>query len=168
MRINSLDTDLSDGLRLIALIEVLSQKHVGRFNKRPTFRQMKMENVALALNFLEQERIKLVSIDAQSIVDGNLKLILGLIWTLILHYSISMPMMEGEDESVMDLTPKQRLLGWIQNKIPQLPITNFSRDWQDGRALGALVDNCAPGNSFLQSLYVRIRKISNVFNCNNL
>ena len=168
MRINSLDTDLSDGLRLIALIEVLSQKHVGRFNKRPTFRQMKMENVALALNFLEQERIKLVSIDAQSIVDGNLKLILGLIWTLILHYSISMPMMEGEDESVMDLTPKQRLLGWIQNKIPQLPITNFSRDWQDGRALGALVDNCAPGNSILQSLYVRIRKISNVFKCNNL
>jgi filamin len=167
MRINSLDTDLSDGLRLIALIEVLSQKHVGRFNKRPTFRQMKMENVALALNFLEQERIKLVSIDAQSIVDGNLKLILGLIWTLILHYSISMPMMEGEDESVMDLTPKQRLLGWIQNKIPQLPITNFSRDWQDGRALGALVDNCAPGNSFFQSLYVRIKKIA-MFSSNHL
>ena len=70
MRINTLDNDLSDGLRLIALIEVLSQKRVGRFNKRPTFRQMKMENVALALNFLEQERIKLVSIDAQSIVDG--------------------------------------------------------------------------------------------------
>ena len=58
MRINDLSTDLSDGLRLIALIEVLSQKHVGRFNKRPTFRQMKMENVAMALSFLEGERIK--------------------------------------------------------------------------------------------------------------
>lgn len=145
MRINDLNNDLSDGLRLIALIEVLSQKHVGRFNKRPTFRQMKMENIAVALMFLEGERIKLVSIDAQAIVDGNLKLILGMIWTLILHYSISMPMWEGEDETSADLTPKQRLLGWIQNKIPQLPITNFSRDWQDGRALGALVDNCAPG-----------------------
>ena len=55
-------------------------------------------------------------------------------------------MWEGEDEAaVADLTPKQRLLGWIQNKIPQLPVTNFSRDWQDGRALGALVDGCAPG-----------------------
>ena len=106
---------------------------------------MKMENVALALEFLECERIRLVSIDAQAIVDGNLKLILGLIWTLILHYSISMPMWEGEEEGAQDLTPKQRLLGWIQNKIPQIPITNFSRDWQDGRALGALVDNCAPG-----------------------
>jgi filamin len=143
MRINALETDLSDGLRLIALIEVLAQKRVGRFNKRPTFRQMKMENVAVALTFLENERIKIVNIDAQSIVDGKLKLILGLIWTLILHYSISMPM--DDDDINPDLTPKQRLLGWIQNKIPQLPITNFSRDWQDGRALGALVDNCAPG-----------------------
>lgn len=87
-------------------------------------------------------------IDSKAIVDGNLKLILGLIWTLILHYSISMPMWdEEEDEEAKKQTPKQRLLGWIQNKLPQLPITNFSRDWQSGRALGALVDSCAPGEA---------------------
>uniref|UniRef100_A0ACB8EMI0 Uncharacterized protein n=1 Tax=Sphaerodactylus townsendi TaxID=933632 RepID=A0ACB8EMI0_9SAUR len=84
--------------------------------------------------------------DSKAIVDGNLKLILGLIWTLILHYSISMPMWDEEDdEEAKKQTPKQRLLGWIQNKLPQLPITNFSKDWQSGRALGALVDSCAPG-----------------------
>lgn len=83
--------------------------------------------------------------DSKAIVDGNLKLILGLIWTLILHYSISMPM--WEDEDAKKLTPKQRLLGWIQNKVPQIPIHNFHRDWRDGKALGALVDNCAPGRS---------------------
>uniref|UniRef100_A0A8C0JGP3 Filamin A n=1 Tax=Chelonoidis abingdonii TaxID=106734 RepID=A0A8C0JGP3_CHEAB len=84
--------------------------------------------------------------DSKAIVDGNLKLILGLIWTLILHYSISMPMWDEEDdEETKKQTPKQRLLGWIQNKLPELPITNFSKDWQSGRALGALVDSCAPG-----------------------
>ncbi|XP_026518212.2 filamin-A-like, partial [Terrapene carolina triunguis] len=83
---------------------------------------------------------------SKAIVDGNLKLILGLIWTLILHYSISMPMWDEEDdEETKKQTPKQRLLGWIQNKLPELPITNFSKDWQSGRALGALVDSCAPG-----------------------
>uniref|UniRef100_A0A2I3H8K0 Filamin C n=1 Tax=Nomascus leucogenys TaxID=61853 RepID=A0A2I3H8K0_NOMLE len=140
-------TDLHDGLRLIALLEVLSQKRMYRkFHPRPNFRQMKLENVSVALEFLEREHIKLVSIDSKAIVDGNLKLILGLIWTLILHYSISMPMWEDEDdEDARKQTPKQRLLGWIQNKVPQLPITNFNRDWQDGKALGALVDNCAPG-----------------------
>uniref|UniRef100_A0A8B9EC42 Filamin C n=1 Tax=Anser cygnoides TaxID=8845 RepID=A0A8B9EC42_ANSCY len=149
-RIGDLQRDLSDGLRLIALLEVLSQKKMGRkYHPRPNFRQMKLENVSVALEFLEREHIKLVSIDSKAIVDGNLKLILGLVWTLILHYSISMPMWEDEDEEdARRQTPKQRLLGWIQNKVPQLPITNFNRDWQDGKALGALVDNC--GGAWMQ------------------
>nr|XP_020655558.1 filamin-B isoform X3 [Pogona vitticeps] len=146
-RIGNLQFDLSDGLRLIALLEVLSQKRMYRkYHQRPTFRQMQLENVSVALEFLERENIKLVSIDSKAIVDGNLKLILGLIWTLILHYSISMPVWEDEgDDDAKKQTPKQRLLGWIQNKIPYLPITNFNQNWQDGKALGALVDSCAPG-----------------------
>ncbi|CAL8242354.1 unnamed protein product [Merluccius merluccius] len=146
-RIHDLQRDLSDGLKLVGLLEVLSQKKMYRkYHSRPNFRQMKLENVSVALEFLERERIRLVSIDSKAIVDGNLKLILGLIWTLILHYSISMPMWEDEDEEdARKLTPKQRLLGWIQNKVPQMPINNFHRDWRDGKALGALVDNCAPG-----------------------
>ncbi|XP_038164689.1 filamin-B isoform X2 [Cyprinodon tularosa] len=145
-RIGDLQLDLGDGLRLIALLEVLSQKKMYRkYHSRPNFRQMKLENVSVALEFLEKENIKLVSIDSKAIVDGNLKLILGLIWTLILHYSISMPVWEGEDQEAESKTPKQRLLGWIQHKVPDLPITNFSQDWRDGKALGALVDSCAPG-----------------------
>ncbi|XP_049441714.1 filamin-B isoform X1 [Epinephelus fuscoguttatus] len=146
-RIADLQLDLGDGLRLITLLEVLSQKKMyKKYHPRPNFGQMKLENVSVALEFLEKENIKLVSIDSKAIVDGNLKLILGLIWTLILHYSISMPVWEGEDgDEVESKTPKQRLLGWIQNKVPDLPITNFSQDWQDGKALGALVDSCAPG-----------------------
>uniref|UniRef100_A0A7N8YJD8 Filamin-C-like n=1 Tax=Mastacembelus armatus TaxID=205130 RepID=A0A7N8YJD8_9TELE len=145
--ITDLQRDFSDGLKLISLLEVLSQKKMYRkHHTRPNFRQMKLENVSVALEFLDREHIKLVSIDSKAIVDGNLKLILGLIWTLILHYSISMPMWDDEDdEETKKLTPKQRLLGWIQNKVPQLPINNFNRDWRDGKALGALVDNCAPG-----------------------
>uniref|UniRef100_A0A8C8G142 Calponin-homology (CH) domain-containing protein n=1 Tax=Oncorhynchus tshawytscha TaxID=74940 RepID=A0A8C8G142_ONCTS len=145
--ITDLQKDVGDGLKLIGLLEVLSQKKMYRkHHNRPNFRQMKLENVSVALEFLDGEHIKLVSIDSKAIVDGNLKLILGLIWTLILHYSISMPMWEDEDdEEAKELTPKQRLLGWIRNKVPELPINNFHRDWRDGKALGALVDNCAPG-----------------------
>lgn len=62
-RIGNLQTDLSDGLRLIALLEVLSQKHMYRkYHQRPTFRQMQLENVSVALEFLDRESIKLVSI----------------------------------------------------------------------------------------------------------
>jgi hypothetical protein len=84
------------------------------------------------------------------LVDGKLKLILGLIWTLILHYSISMPMWEGEDQDPSkrgkNSTPKQKLMDWINSHMPpDLPINNFTTDWNDGRAIGALVDSCAPG-----------------------
>lgn len=62
-RIGNLQTDLSDGLRLVGLLEVLSQKKMFRkYNQRPTFRQMQLENVSVALEFLERENIKLVSI----------------------------------------------------------------------------------------------------------
>jgi len=71
---------------------------------------------------------------------------MGLIWTLILHYSISMPMWEDEDPAATkDQTPKQRLLDWIRSKIPEKNITNFTSDWNDGTAIAALVDAIGPG-----------------------
>ncbi|XP_044531588.1 filamin-B-like [Gracilinanus agilis] len=70
-RIGNLQTDLSDGLRLIALLEVLSQKRMYRkYHQRPTFRQMQLENVSVALEFLELESIKLVSIGIEP--NGNM------------------------------------------------------------------------------------------------
>ncbi|CAG7722272.1 unnamed protein product [Allacma fusca] len=147
--VGNLETDLSDGLRLIALIEVLSGKKLPKHTARPNFRSQKLENVSVALKFLEKdEEIRIVNIDSSDIVDCKLKLILGLIWTLILHYSISMPMWEGEDDipqGEKGPTPKQRLLHWVQSKVPDLPISNFTSDWNDGRAVGALVDAVAPG-----------------------
>ncbi|XP_076163878.1 filamin A protein cher isoform X2 [Ptiloglossa arizonensis] len=145
--IGDLECDLSDGLRLISLIEVLAQKKLPKHNQRPTFRSQQLENVSVALKFLDDEGIRIVNIDSSDIVDSKLKLILGLIWTLILHYSISIPMWEGEDydEPGKRSTPKQRLMGWIQSKLPDIPISNFTSNWNDGRAVGALVDAVAPG-----------------------
>ncbi|KAF0034430.1 hypothetical protein F2P81_012188 [Scophthalmus maximus] len=57
--------------------------------------------------------------DSKAIVDGNLKLILGLVWTLILHYSISMPVWEGEDEELLSSTDgkSQRCSEILDNSV---------------------------------------------------
>ncbi|KAK6303792.1 hypothetical protein J4Q44_G00262460 [Coregonus suidteri] len=116
-----------------------------KYHTRPTFRQMRLDNVSVALKLLDQENVKLVSIDSKAIMDGNMKLILGLVWTLILHYSISSHLLEdGGQDKTKKQTPELRLLGWIQDNVPELSITNFSQDWQNGKALGALVDGLAP------------------------
>ena len=65
--IANLESDLSDGLKLIALIEVLSGKKLPKHNKRPSFRSQKLENVSVALKFLEHEEgIRIVNIGKYS------------------------------------------------------------------------------------------------------
>lgn len=68
MIIDDLEVDLCDGLRLIALLEVLSQKRIKRFNKKPKIRAQKMENVQLALDFIAYEKIKIVNIGTYLLV----------------------------------------------------------------------------------------------------
>ena len=144
--VTDLKTDFVDGLLLIKLVETLSGKEVERYNKKPVFRSQKLENVNIALSFLESNGVTLVNIDSTAIVDGKLKLILGLIWTLILHYSIvATPMLDAffsSDESTRE-TPKQQLLSWIQDILPGL--TKLGKGWEDGRQVGALVEATAPG-----------------------
>lgn len=61
--IKELGEDFSDGLRLILLLEVLSQKKVGRYNKRPRVHAQRMENIELGLDFImKKENIYLVNI----------------------------------------------------------------------------------------------------------
>ena len=61
--IADLESDFSDGLRLLALVEVLSGKKFKHVNKRPNFRTQKLENVTMVLKFLEEdEGIRIVNI----------------------------------------------------------------------------------------------------------
>jgi filamin len=79
-------------------------------------------------------------------VDGNLKLILGLIWTLILHYQISMGFQTDDDtDKKGGPSPKQQLMAWIQEKLPDKNIKNFNTDWNNGVNVAALVNAVAPG-----------------------
>jgi len=64
LEIDDLETDLSDGVRLIRLAESLAGvKVTQRYNARPTNRTQKLENVTLCLQFLEkQQRVRIVNI----------------------------------------------------------------------------------------------------------
>lgn len=48
-----------------------------------------LQNVDTALSFLMRKNVKLVNVHPNDIVDGNPKLTLGLIWTIILHFQVS-------------------------------------------------------------------------------
>lgn len=68
-QIADLESDFSDGLRLIGLVEVLSGKQFKQINKRPNFRTQKLENVTLVLKFLEEdEGIRIVNIGKSCLI----------------------------------------------------------------------------------------------------
>jgi len=138
MKIIDLETDLANGLMLINLLEVISSKEIGgKYNKQPKIRPQLLENTSLALKFVTREGIKLVGIGPEDITDGNLKLILGLIWTLILRFQIQRGGFEGKAE----------LLEWVRKMVApygEKP-NNFNLDWKNGRVLSALTDALQPG-----------------------
>ena len=76
----------------------------------------------------------LVNIDSTAILDCNVKLILGLFWTLIQHYAIFTPKREGTQhgggDPIAHKTFKEKLSDWIQNKVPDLPVGNLTEDFQ--------------------------------------
>ncbi|KIM63382.1 hypothetical protein SCLCIDRAFT_24265 [Scleroderma citrinum Foug A] len=131
----SLVEDLSDGVRLIQLMEIMGDTSLGRYNKNPRMRVQKAENVNKALEFIRQRGIKLTNIGPEDIIDGNLKLILGMIWTLVLRFTIA-------DISEEGLSAKEGLLLWCQRKtVPykEVDVQDFSLSWSDGLALCALI-----------------------------
>ncbi|KAL5964603.1 Spectrin beta chain [Taenia solium] len=92
MEVTDLYTDLSDGKRLMKLLEVISKANLGKPNKG-VLRVQKIENVGRALEFIKS-KVHLENIGAEDIVDGNTTLILGLIWTIILRFQIEEAMLE--------------------------------------------------------------------------
>ena len=55
----------------------------------------KIANVNKALDFIASKGVKLVSIGAEEIVDGNVKMTLGMIWTIILRFAIQVRIILG-------------------------------------------------------------------------
>ena len=50
-----------------------------------------LENVEKALQFLREQRVHLENLGAHDVVDGNPRLTLGLIWTIILRFQVGLP-----------------------------------------------------------------------------
>ncbi|XP_067848190.1 calmin-like [Heptranchias perlo] len=88
LEVRDLFLDVQDGKILMALLEVLSGQRLMHEYKHSMHRIFRLNNIAKALRFLEEGYVKLVSIDAPEIADGNPSMILGLIWNIILHFQI--------------------------------------------------------------------------------
>jgi len=139
-KIDEVSTGFQDGVNLIKLLEVISDEKIPRYNKTPKLKLQKIENLNTALKFISDHDVKLASIGSEDIVEGNLKLTLGLIWTIILRFAISGLSEEG-------VSAKQGLLLWCQKKTQGykgVNVQDFSESFKDGLAFDALIHRHRP------------------------
>ncbi|XP_076414561.1 dystonin isoform X28 [Peromyscus maniculatus bairdii] len=152
--VNDLYEDLRDGHNLISLLEVLSGDTLPRERdflktlrlprEKGRMRFHRLQNVQIALDYLKRRQVKLVNIRNDDITDGNPKLTLGLIWTIILHFQISDIHVTGESE---DMSAKERLLLWTQQATEGyagVRCENFTTCWRDGKLFNAIIHKYRP------------------------
>ncbi|XP_069830598.1 dystonin isoform X16 [Dendropsophus ebraccatus] len=159
--VGDLYEDLRDGHNLISLLEVLSGDTLPREKGRMRFHRL--QNVQIALDYLKKRQVKLVNIRNDDITDGNPKLTLGLIWTIILHFQISDIHVSGESE---DMSAKEKLLLWTQQAAEGysgIRCENFTTCWRDGRLFNAIIHKYRPDLIDMDTVAVQ----SNVTNLEN-
>lgn len=141
--IEDLYEDLKDGINLIRLLEFLSKKPIKKTKRVRMFNVHKLQNLEYAFRHLEKEGVYF-TIGYQDILEGNKKITLGIIWSIILRYqfeNLGNYVTRGQQL-------KSLLLAKCNQSVmiahPPSEAHNLSTSFQDGMAFCAMIAAHAP------------------------
>lgn len=144
--IEELQPDLANGVHLITLAEVLSQKRLEKkWSKKPVMKAHKVTNCFLALEHLKNEGVNL-TVSAENLVNADerdLHLILGFCWVLLRKY-------QNVGSSGKNSSYEQSLLEWLRSVTKDYSDINLddgfkSKSFSDGKAFLALINEYRRG-----------------------
>ncbi|XP_047663309.1 utrophin-like, partial [Tachysurus fulvidraco] len=142
--IKDLFSDLKDGRKLLDLLEGLTGTILTK--ERGFTRVHALNNVNRVLQVLQQNNVDLVNIGGTDIVDGNHKLTLGLIWSIILHWQVK-DVMKDVMSSLQQTNSEKTLLSWVRHCTrgrSDVNVLNFTTSWTDGLAFNAILHHFRP------------------------
>ncbi|XP_072178254.1 dystrophin-like [Diadema setosum] len=90
-------------------------------------------------------KVRLVNISSNDIVDGNPKLTLGLVWSIIAHWEAK-AVLKDTDNS-MEQQYERTVLNWCQEVTQgyeNVEVKNFTTCWRDGLAFNAVLHRYRP------------------------
>jgi len=139
---NDVTTEFSDGVKLINLLEIIGKEELGKkWHPKPKSQFEAVENCDRAIEYMTVKKgIKVVGIGGKDIYDKNLRLTLGLAWTMVNKFMI-------EEISVEEATARDALLLWCKKNTQGydgVDIKNFHRSWNNGLAFCALTNKFRP------------------------
>uniref|UniRef100_A0A8C3P8N8 Utrophin n=1 Tax=Chrysemys picta bellii TaxID=8478 RepID=A0A8C3P8N8_CHRPI len=137
-------TELKDGRKLLDLLEGLTGNPLPK--ERGSTRVHALNNVNRVLQVLHQNSVELVNIGGTDIVDGNHKLTLGLLWSIILHWQVK-DVMKDIMSNLQQTNSEKILLSWVRQSTrpySQVNVLNFTTSWTDGLAFNAVIHRHKP------------------------
>ena len=158
-KVEDITKDLGNGVALCELATILTKKTPNRnWVREPTRTVDMVQNCELAIKMFENDGVHFVGISGKDINDNKEKLILGLVWTLILHYSVSKSVQEDEKELLENsakINANDReaiksgkkdtdvLMNWATDRTANYP--NLDKNFQPyNLAMCALLDTYVP------------------------
>mmetsp|Transcript_52280 Transcript_52280/g.131261 ORF Transcript_52280/g.131261 Transcript_52280/m.131261 type:complete len:917 (-) Transcript_52280:79-2829(-) len=167
--VKDLARDMADGVKLPQFLECITGKAL-KYDKKPHSRINIIQNLGISLKVINEDLgVKLVAIGAEDIADGQLKLILGMLWSMFRRLKLSVIEVDGEKSEL-------GLLSWIRTMTEGydgVNITTFKDSFNDGFAFSALIhkfDNSlldyneckkdAPGDNLRRAFEVAERELA--------
>jgi long-chain acyl-CoA synthetase len=114
---------------------------MGKINPKPVFRIQKVNNLSVIFSFLKDDLgIRLENMGPEDVCGGNVKMILGLVWTLISHFQFQGLNIKAQ------MSAKGAVLEWARLAAAPcgVEVNNLGGDWEDGKALCAIVHLLRP------------------------
>lgn len=137
--------DLQDGVCVIILLEIVSGRNL--YDIEVDYDENEVSrNWRIILKYLEEENIKVPECpDTVTDEARKIQLLVFIVWHIILRYQLyDNP---GGEMKLKELDYKrasQSLMRWVQSKMPNYSISNFTSDWTDGVAFCLLVNAIRP------------------------
>ena len=139
--IENIVEDWTTGIKLMQLLHALyGTSYPKKYYKQPKMRPQALDNIEQSFGMLKEAGVKTNFLKTEHLADSNKTMLLGMVWSIILHYQINAI-------SVEEMSAKEGLLLWCQRKTKgykDVSVKNFTNSWVDGLAFCALIHKHRP------------------------
>ncbi|KAK8841954.1 hypothetical protein M9Y10_026909 [Tritrichomonas musculus] len=162
VQVNDVTKDLSNGVALVELAEILTGKEApSNWAHNPKHIAQMVTNNDMAIDMFTKDGVQFVGISGKDIHDSKEKLVLGLVWTLILRYSIGQSIEnDGKDNAASEISSsaaaaasknnKDALIQWAIERTENYPNVNSFKP--HALSMCALLDSYVPEKISFYSL----------------
>lgn len=143
IQIDDVTTGFQDGVALVKLITILSEKDLPGKPLNPTkLRVKQLDNLSRALEFCWASGVEMqLKPSVENIADGDEGQIMALVWGIMRKF-----LKFGDDDDEQQINASDALLMWVNNQIKSYNIVlkDFKKDFHNGVALCALIHKFRP------------------------